>query len=375
MANESDVKPPKTASSTVADVKSSDSNSSTATNPPTDGTKSNDVKADQTLLEAVQEQLAKNESSSSGDKKDAKESGSKNEPNPENEDKAQSEEAKKEAQTTEEDKKEESSEEETEKKNEEAVPYERFKEMVDENNKLKETIASVKSVVQNYNNIEEFCAKNAITGEQFNSAMELQALLNTDPVKALEKLQPIIDQLQGFVGGKLPADLQKEVDDGDLTVPRAKEIAQLRAKNQFGSKKLEFDQKRLEQEQQTHLQRGFVEAANAWETSHRKADPDYKPKAKETDPDGKWEDVKYRVLAMMHEVDAKGQPLNQVNSPNDLTALMERAYKAVSNRSVKRPATTKHLSSNGSSSTSKPKPIEEAPTMAEAVTLHLAAKR
>ena len=40
----------------------------------------------------------------------------------------------------------------------------------------------------------------------------------------------------------------------------------------------------------------FDRTAEEWERAKRTSDPDYKPKAKESDDDGKWEDVRDKYL-------------------------------------------------------------------------------
>jgi hypothetical protein len=258
----------------------------------------------------------------------------------------------------------------------------RIKELVQERDSFKTEFEAVKPKVESYDKIDGFCKDYGITPEQFNKVMEIQALLNTDPAKALERLQPIVDSLKGFVGDKLPTDLQSKVDTGKLELDDAKEMARLRAQIEFGTRKSQFDSQRMQQSQAQSLQQQMAQSFQTWETARRTSDPDYKPKAKETDPDGKWELTKDKYLALLNEtrvVNGQVQYINPVRTPSEMISLVDKAYTAVngafSRFSGKKPPTRKHLSSNGSSGTSTKKTIEEAGSLAEVASMVLPGRR
>ncbi len=249
------------------------------------------------------------------------------------------------------------------------VPYERFQEVVAERNQVKQTFEQVQPAVESYNKIQSYCESNGITPEQFSQTLEVQALLNSDPEEALKRLLPIVEGLQGFTGNKLPADLQGEVDSGELSLARAKEIAQFRAKTQFGEKKSQYDQQRQQQERQQSLQRELMQGIETWETAKRKSDPDYKPAANGTE--GKWELVRDKYLAMLNQTDGKGNYANPVRNTAEMVALMDKAYASVNafyarlgGKKLTRPGLS---SSRSSSTTTKTTAIEDAPSMAEAI--------
>jgi hypothetical protein len=265
------------------------------------------------------------------------------------------------------------------------VPYERFAEVNSNLKNVKQELESFKPMVENYRQIDNFCRQYQITPEQFKNVMEVQALLNTNPEAALAKLTPIVDQLKTFSGDVLPTDLQKAVDDGDLSLKYAKEVARSRAVSTFGTKKLEHDKRNFEATQQQIVQKQLSDSTSAWEKSKRDSDPDYKPKAKATDPDGKWEAVKRQFLGMLHEVDEKGQFANPVTNPQQMTELLEESYQFVnkfigqfrSKKPIKKPLHSDSSSSaNGHNSTSlKGKRIEDQPTMGAAIQVALAQRR
>lgn len=261
------------------------------------------------------------------------------------------------------------------------VPYERFSEINTQLKTIRQELDHVKPAVENYRQIDTFCKSNSITPEQFGKNLQIQAMINQGNIEgALKELMPLVDSLKGFTGDVLPSDLQTAVDSGDLTLKYAKEVAAGRARLQFGEKKIQHDQQAMLAQQQAIVQRQLSDAVATWEEQRRNADPDYKPKPKPTDPDGKWEKVKREFLGMIHETDTKGNFVRPVKSPSEFTNLLEEAYKSVDSyakrisapKPVKKPLRSDRNSSNGHLNS---KSIEDAPTLQEAVARGLALRR
>lgn len=250
------------------------------------------------------------------------------------------------------------------------VPYERFEEV---NNKYKVTVEEfekVKPIAEAHNKIVEYCNANNITQDQFAQVLEIQALLNSDPQKALEKILPIVEAVQGFTGDKLPSDLQSKVDTGKIELADAREIARLRAERQFGTNRFQQYQQIQQQRAQREFQDRQVSAINAWTASKQKSDPDFKPRATKEAPKGRFEFVYDAVQALLAERDANGQLVHQIKTPQDVPAILEQAYQEVV-RSLapmhRKPATKKQLSHNGSTSRNTEVKIENAKSMKEAI--------
>lgn len=261
------------------------------------------------------------------------------------------------------------------------VPYERFTEVNTQLKSTRQELELARPAVENYRQIDTFCRANNITPEQFQKVLQVQALLNTNPEAALKELQPIVDSLKGFTGDVLPSELQAAVDSGDITLKYAKEVAASRAQMQFGQKKFQHDQQSLQRQQQALVQQQLSDAVTSWETNMRATDPDYKPKTKATEPDGKWEKVKREFLGMLHETDANGQFVRPVKSPQEFTSLLQEAYASVDSytkrisapRTIKKPLRSSSSSTNGHDL--RTKSIEDAPTLQEAVARGLAQRR
>src|ERR1041385_6709447 len=165
------------------------------------------------------------------------------------------------------------------------VPYTRFQEVIAERTELKQKYEQAQPIVENYTRITDFCREHTITPDQFEKAMRVQALLNTNPSEALKELVPIVEALQGFVGNKLPDDIQKAVDEGKIDPSLARDYAQARAQAKYRES---MAKQNAEVAQRTAQERAVAETTKAaadWERAKRTSDPDYVPVEKGK-PDG-----------------------------------------------------------------------------------------
>lgn len=253
------------------------------------------------------------------------------------------------------------------------VPYERFEEV---NTKFRDTEAELNRLrpqVQEYDQFRDYMSKNGITVDQVNQLMEIQALLNSDPQAALKKILPIVEAVQGFVGDRLPPDLQAKVDKGALDPNDAREIASLRAKTQFGGARYDQYVKMQQEQAQRNFTASLQSTAKEWTETKLKSNPDFKPKAKESDPDGLYEVVGMKFATMLQARGEGGQPIHPVNKPSDIAVLLQKAYDETLrwHKPLKAPPTKKPLTQTGSGRPSA-KTIEEAGSIKEAIQISLA---
>ncbi len=228
---------------------------------------------------------------------------------------------------------------ETDKKTEEAVPYERFKE-------VNEKVKSLEPLAQAHQQIVQHCQTNRIDPTQFAEGMNMMALVNNNPEQALQKFEGYVEQLRVALGKGLPADLQQEVTDGTLSEKRAKEIAQSRIQMQSRDSTNRFSQLQQQQaEQQQTLQ-----AMGSWMDNKLKLNPSFKQKAKPTDQDGLFEDFLKNNTWLF----TQRRPMNgQSFTPFELTSMAEEAYgetMKMAQRYTPKPVTKKApVSSSGAS--------------------------
>lgn len=192
----------------------------------------------------------------------------------------------------------------------------RWKEVLSERNTLKQQNEENKVAVQRDQVFNKYLRDNGITTDQLTMALDFVAKMNTDPAEALKVLQPTYDALASYNGDKIPEDLQKEVDDGALSLARAKEIVKLRAHDKFKETKAQRQQQTSEQE--------FVQQAKQtivnWSVSKAKTDLAFKPKTN-GEPDGKYEYVDLQFKQLLQTA--------QIQTLQDVITLAEQAYDSV----------------------------------------------
>jgi hypothetical protein len=190
------------------------------------------------------------------------------------------------------------------------IPYERFHEVNTKKNEAERTLTEFKPLVEAHMSVVKHCTDNNITEEEFRYWMEMAALAKNDPAKALERLQPQLQSLQSFTGDVLPPDLRASVEAGEITEPMAKRIAAAESKGKLSTQQAEQirqqqqQQREVQQQQQTN--QAIQTALGTWAQQQITSDPDFKPKAQQDAPDGKYELFLYRLKA-------------EINSAKELT--------------------------------------------------------
>lgn len=144
----------------------------------------------------------------------------------------------------------------------------RWKEVMEQNKSFK-----LKADAQD--SITNFCREHGVDRNLFQQGLQMMALVNTDPAKAYEAMTPLYESLSAFAKGegKLPEDLQKAVDAGQLDVAYAKEIFKLRRQGQVQTQ-------RSQQTAEQQFMSKCAQAQKSWEDTKKSSDPDYDKKVK-----------------------------------------------------------------------------------------------
>lgn len=214
-----------------------------------------------------------------------------------------------------------------------ALPFHnhpRFREVIKERATFKQEAETLRPAAQRAQAIDQYCQKHGISDEEFNSAIQLTALLHTDPAKALDALRSYVDTLEVSLGNKLPTDLQKEVDDGTLSLERAKELTNARIKNQG----LEHTTKKSEAQIAQERSNAITTAVNSWDAQKRASDTAY---------DKKYPLIEKSFIALCTMTPPK--------TPQEAIALAEKAYTEVNTALgsfIPKPPARKVLKTNGS---------------------------
>jgi hypothetical protein len=147
----------------------------------------------------------------------------------------------------------------------------RWKEVIKERDEVKTKLAELEAPAKLGSDISQYCAKNNISVEDLNTALELSALAKTDVRALRDRLNTYIETIDIGLGSKLPADLQKKLDDGVIDAETAKELSARRSQVNVTQQQLSSNQQQTEA--QMHQQ--MVSTLNTWEQNKMQADPDY----------------------------------------------------------------------------------------------------
>lgn len=154
---------------------------------------------------------------------------------------------------------------------------------------LKTQMAQLEPKAKHFDSIVSFATESGWTQEYFQDLLHMGRLMSKDPIAFYEAFRPQWSKIEEMVGAKLPADLQKQVTDGVLSAPAAKEMALLRTKSALSEGSLKAVNERNARERQaaedTRQQQAVETAINAsgasasgWERQWKGSDPDYAKK-------------------------------------------------------------------------------------------------
>ena len=247
------------------------------------------------------------------------------------------------------------------------VPYERFEEVNTKKEELEQRFEQLKPLLEAQQSVINHCVENNISEQQFYYWMDIAGLANSNPIQALEKLQPILEQLQGLSGDSLPKDLQEMVDNNEIPLALAKRLAKAEAMTKFGEGRSKvIEQKSKEQLMQEKQKQFFTELTNSmeqWKQRKATSDPDFMPKQGKEAPDGKFE---FFLDKFELEV-SRSKP----KSAQELVALADKVYASLGTAFEKlfpKKAATRHVHSNRSTTTGNgaPKSLDDAISQAAA---------
>ena len=154
----------------------------------------------------------------------------------------------------------------------------RWKQVVGENRALRQFRETAAPRLQEYDRIVDFMHKNEIAPEEMQGLYVLGAMLKNDPEQALKTLREMIAPLEAFVGDRLPEDLASEVEEGSISVERARELARMRSSQSFQQERQEAqqrEQERLAAAKAAETRTSQAKAVTDWEQKVASQDPDY----------------------------------------------------------------------------------------------------
>ena len=154
----------------------------------------------------------------------------------------------------------------------------RWQEVLRERNGFRKEVEALKPQAEEWGKVTTFMEVNRLTPEEVAQGFQIMALIKHDPVKALQALTPYIEQMETITGKRLPADLQKQVDEGHVTQEVASELSRTRAQNQALQQNSQQTQQQLEAREAQQRNANIQSAVVTWEQGIAQKDPDYKLK-------------------------------------------------------------------------------------------------
>ena len=162
----------------------------------------------------------------------------------------------------------------------------RFRQVKEQNTRLKALVARVQPAAQQYEQLQSFLSTHELDARSAANALRVAALVQgalngrVDPADALAEVAQVAGQLRVLVGDSLPADVQQRLNEGVIDDAAAKEIARLRAQRTTQARRAELDGAASTTQAVQATAGLLVSAVQTWEQAVRARDPDYPRKAK-----------------------------------------------------------------------------------------------
>jgi hypothetical protein len=168
---------------------------------------------------------------------------------------------------------------------------------------------------EQYGKITAYMDQFGITADDMVVAYDLIARMKTDPFSALERLEPIYQELRKRAGHTLPDDLARKVDEGYMDEASARELAQARVRANLAAAESQRANGQVNAVAANTVVERNRSAAASWESAVIAKDPDFERKRVMV------QDAARAILAQ------EGQP----KTPEDAVRVLDRAYQRVNN--------------------------------------------
>lgn len=130
-----------------------------------------------------------------------------------------------------------------------------------------------------FDRMTDLMTRNRLSPKEVNDGFEIMADIKLRPDVALQKLAPIIRNLLDAVGINLPDDLKQEVQSGNLSEERARELSVARKRAERASAMSDQERRDRDAEDQRRQAQAKVElasrVADRWHAEKVKSDPDW----------------------------------------------------------------------------------------------------
>lgn len=140
-------------------------------------------------------------------------------------------------------------------------------------------VGDLSGKAQQYDQIDGYIKRNGLSRDDVNVGFEVMGMMKSDPVKALERLTPIVQQLQQLVGDVLPAELQERVRLGYISEADARSLNRSQRGEVLAREQTQRVQQQTTEQRETERVQGLVRDVSStvseWEKGKSSSDPDW----------------------------------------------------------------------------------------------------
>jgi len=151
----------------------------------------------------------------------------------------------------------------------------RWQEMISERDSFKQSHEELMG-------LKSYMTQHGLTVEEVNVGFDIMKNIKHNPQAALDALAPFIQEMEVQTGQRFSPDIQERFDEGYIDEESAREMSQLRSRDQLAqqaSQRAAEEAQRLQQQQQLDAHANEVSGAvSEWERGWSSTDPDYKLK-------------------------------------------------------------------------------------------------
>lgn len=131
-----------------------------------------------------------------------------------------------------------------------------------------------KTQATEYQKVQGFLQETGVSGADAAKSLQMAALIYHNPQEAYKQLTELMGNLAIQIGAALPDDLQKDVEEGQISEVRAKELSKARVDASMAQGRVQATQETLTQVQDQNVFSERARTFDAWVEATGKTDPD-----------------------------------------------------------------------------------------------------
>jgi hypothetical protein len=156
----------------------------------------------------------------------------------------------------------------------------RISKLIEQRNLVRGQFAQIEPDAIAWQQHREFLVQNRVSPEDARLLYDVAASLSRgDFATFLAAVTPYVEAAQMALGQRLPADIQRQVDDGAIPEDVARELVRTRSEAETAKAQAALTQQEAQRASQANVTAQLRGAVAEWETRVRASDPDFDTKA------------------------------------------------------------------------------------------------